>query len=333
MRISDVSRSPRWLAFALFVAACSSDQGIPSDEPAGELDQGEAQATGSDESEALPQLGATDPATQTAPKTCASGAGTLRSGRASISIGGVNRSYIVHVPPSYRGDKAVPLLVDLHPLFMNASFEQGNSGYQAIANREGFIVVYPDGVRAGLGTGWNIGPCCTKGNDEEFILKLVEKIKGSACIDEKRVYAAGYSMGGGMSHYLACNAADVFAATSPAAFDLLVESEMPCKPARPISVIIFRGTADAIVPFRGGASTPPNGGGGTIHFEGAEGTFKRWAQINGCTGGPTSGTAGCRTYGDCKGGVEVTLCVAQGGGHVTGDATFAWSRLSKYAIP
>ena len=42
-----------------------------------------------------------------------------------------------------------------------------------------------------------------------------------ACVDPKRVYAAGFSMGGGMAHYLACHAADVFAAVAPSAFDLL----------------------------------------------------------------------------------------------------------------
>ena len=321
----------------MILAGCASDPSLED----GTLETGEALQQSADASPAqqAPDGGMGNAATPAAEaplppaKTCTNGRGSIRAGRATIKIGNATRSYILHVPTSYKGDKPVPLLVDLHPLFMDGSFQQGNSGYQAIANREGFIVAYPDGVRAGLGTGWNIGPCCTKGEDEKFILELVKKIKGEGCIDDKRVYAAGFSMGGGMSHYLACNAANVFAATSPAAFDLLVETEMPCKPARPISVIIFRGTADNIVPFRGGASTPPNGGGGTIHFEGAEGTFKRWAKINECSGEPTSGTGNCRTYAKCKDGVEVTLCVTQGGGHATGDAKFAWERMSKYAIP
>ena len=81
-------------------------------------------------------------------------------------------------------------------------------------------------------------------------------------------------MGGGLSHYLACNGADVFASVAPAAFDLLQDSEEPCHPSRPITVMSFRGTADPIVPYDGGASTPPNGLNVTIHFLGAQGTFQ-----------------------------------------------------------
>jgi len=272
------------------------------------------------------------------PQTC-SGRPSLRAGDTTvrINVGGQQRQYILHVPPGYNGSKSVPLLVDLHPLFMDGPYQRNNSGYAAIADREGFLVAYPSGTAQGaIGSAWNIGPCCTSSNDEAFIRALVDKVKGDACVDDSRVYAAGYSMGGGMSHYLACNASDVFAAVSPAAFDLLVENEMPCQPDRPISVITFRGTADNIVPYGGGPSTPPNGfgGGKRINFEGAEKTFARWARINGCTGQPVAADkAGCRTYPQCRGGVEVTLCTAQGGGHVTGDATYGWSRLKQHTKP
>lgn len=344
MKTSKVERSSLLsLSLSLLVGACSAADAAPDFEPATES-AAPTQQEASASSEVLAQT-APDASAQTpAAGTCPSGKGSLRSGRATIKVGNETRSYIVYVPPGYNGSKPVPLLVDLHPLLMNASFEQGNSGFQAIAAREGFIIVYPDGTKDGepgrprSGSGWNIGKCCTTSDDGPFIRELVKQIKGQACIDEKRVYAAGFSMGGGMSHYLACNAADVFTAVAPSSFDLLVENEMPCKPARPISVVIHRGTADFIVPFAGGASSPPNGSPGPIHFEGAEGTFKRWAKINECTGTPTSAPGGgagttCRTYSQCKDNVEVTLCVKQGGGHEQGNAPYLWSHISKYSIP
>ncbi|HEX4341342.1 MAG TPA: PHB depolymerase family esterase [Polyangiaceae bacterium] len=251
----------------------------------------------------------------------------------SIMVGGVSRSYILHVPAKYTGTSPTPLVVDWHPILATAQFERGNSGYAALSDSEGFIVAYPQGID----NAWNIGPCCTMSrtvDDLGFAKALVDKLKSQGCIDPKRVYAAGYSMGGGMSHYLGCNAADVFATVTPAAFDLLEEDEEPCHPSRPITVMSFRGTADPIVPYAGGASNPPNGLAVTIHFLGAVATFQKWAMLDSCTdASPTMGANGCQTYSKCNAGVEVTLCTAQGGGHVTGDATQEWAMMKKHPMP
>jgi len=193
-------------------------------------------------------------------------------------------------------------------------------------------VVFPNGID----NAWNVGPCCTTSrtvDDVGFARAMVERIKSQACIDPKRIYSVGFSMGGGMSHHLACNAADVFAAVAPAAFDLLTENEQPCHPARPITEIAFRGTADPIVPYAGGASNPPNGLPVTIHFLGADGTFQKWAMLDGCTGSPADSGNGCRTYSQCRAGVEVTLCTKQGGGHETGNAELAWQTLKRHSLP
>jgi poly(3-hydroxybutyrate) depolymerase len=268
------------------------------------------------------------------PQSCAGKPNMWKAGDTNLSImvGGQKRTFILHVPASYKGDTPVPLLLDFHPMiFGTAASQRRSSGYAEIADKEGFIVAYADGID----NAWNLGPCCTKSRDVDdfgLALALVERFKTEGCIDNKRVYAAGYSNGGGLSHYLACKSADVFAATSPAAFDLI--EEVKCEPSRPISVVIFRGTADNIVPYAGGASTPPTPYPlDPIHFLGAQGTFKKWAEIDGCTGEPTAGSGGCKTYTQCKDGVEVTLCTAQGGGHVTGDAKVAWPMLKKFTLP
>jgi hypothetical protein len=107
----------------------------------------------------------------------------------------------------------------------------------------------------------------------------------------------------------------------------------PCHPARPISVLAFRGTDDPIVPYAGGASMPPNGLQVTIHFLGAMGTFQKWSQLNGCTGMSTDAGAGCQTYSQCKDGVEVTWCTNQGGSHEPGDAELGWSFMKKHPLP
>ena len=58
-----------------------------------------------------------------------------------VEVGGTRRTYIVHVPASYSGEVAVPLLVDMHGLFGNAQGQLTGSGTAQVADREGFIAV------------------------------------------------------------------------------------------------------------------------------------------------------------------------------------------------
>jgi polyhydroxybutyrate depolymerase len=322
------TKKPRDAGKSPVADAGSKPTQTPKD--AGAVDQGPDQPAPSDAGGgATKDAGPDKPAAQ----SCTGKTNSWKAGdtNASIMIGGTKRTFILHVPTSYKGDQPVPLLLDFHPMiFGTAASQRRSSGYAEIADKEGFIVAYADGID----NAWNLGPCCTQSRDVDdfgLSLALVERIKSEGCIDEKRVYAAGYSNGGGLSHYLACKSADVFAAASPAAFDLIEEVE--CAPSRPISIVAFRGTADTIVPYEGGESTPPTGYPlDPIHFLGAVGTFKKWAEVDGCTGEPTT-SGDCQTYTQCKDGVEVTLCTAKGGGHVTGDAKVAWPLLKKFTLP
>ncbi len=243
-----------------------------------------------------------------------------------LSVGGAMRTYILHVPTSYTGTMAVPLVLDFHALGGTGSQEQSSSGYQAIADKQGFLIAFPDGID----NAWNIGPCCTNSRDVDdlgFAKAMIASIEADGCVDTKRVYATGFSMGGGMSQYLACNAADLIAAVTPASFDLLVPDEEPCAPSRPISVLAFRGTADTVVPFGGG-----QGSSGRITFLGAQGSFERWAGIDGCME-PTTADGDCTYYKQCDAGVELGLCVKQGGSHAPGDANAGWAFLSRFTLP
>jgi polyhydroxybutyrate depolymerase len=264
----------------------------------------------------------------------------------TIDFGGMTRQYIVHVPTSYTGKAPVPLVIDYHGLLLSDTSEEQQAaphGYASQADAEGFIVVFPNAVGAPL-YGWDVGPCCAQTphsvDDVGFSRALIAKIEGQACIDTKRVYAVGFSMGGGMAMDMACNAADIIAAVAPAAFDLMDPSNnWPCQPSRPITILSFRSTGDPVVPYGGGATHPPNGLNLTITFLGAVGTFQKWAQLDQCTGSPannsslgtTDGT--CQTYSQCAAGVSVTLCTKQGGSHDPGYADLAWPMLKTYTLP
>src|SRR6478609_1201548 len=250
-----------------------------------------------------------------------------------LSFGGSNRAYTLHVPSGYDGSKAVPLVIDFHGLSGNGKGESSSSPYPAQTDADGVIMAFPSGLSGPGGTAWNVGPCCVKNTDDvAFAKALVAEVEKSACIDTKRVYAVGFSMGGGMSHYLACHAADTFAAVAPAAFDLLQENIDDCKPTRPISVISFRSTGDNVVDYDGGYSMAVQGM--PINFLGAKATFQKWAEINQCTGAASAEDSnGCATYAGCPGGVEVTLCTKQGGTHEPGNAKVGWPSLKKHVLP
>jgi polyhydroxybutyrate depolymerase len=270
--------------------------------------------------------------------------GTLAPGESTqtLSVGGVTRSFIVHVPPSYTGAAAVPLVFDFHPLQVQATTWKVATGWSGVADKEGFILVWPQGV----GDSWNAGRCCDVAHaqaidDVAFVRAMLSKLSGDACIDPKRVYATGCSNGGGMSYRLACDAADVIAAVAPVDFDCVTgATNSPscgsCNPSRPISVAQFRSNGDSAVPYGGGPTSVVAG----LEFPGAQASFSDWAARNSCTGAAKQDSARplCSTYESCAGGTETTLCSLPVGAHCAnyipyGIAAVAWDMLAKHALP
>ncbi len=253
-----------------------------------------------------------------------------------VKVGGVERDYILRIPKNYNATKATPLVLDFHGIGGNVSDQAGQTVYKNLYEQEGLISAFGQGEPSPMNNarGWNYGPCCTDADDVGYAKAIVEDVKSIACVNPKRVYAVGFSNGGGMSHQLACEAADVFAAVAPAAFDLSTQHETTCVPSRPISVMIFRGTDDYLVTYAGGYSDIVPGK--PITFLGAVNGFKKWGSINKCTGEPSAADAnGCSTYSNCAGGVSVTLCTQQGGQHNPNNAnpSVGWSFLKKYTLP
>ncbi len=285
-----------------------------------------------------PETGGTDPGGAggtggSEPVTCPSTVLGPGDSNETVQVGSATRNYVLHVPNAYDGSSPVPLVVDFHPLGGSGPAERSGSPYPAQTDPEGVIMAFPSGESGPMGGAWNVGPCCVAGaEDVDFARALVAQIQERACIDPKRIYAVGFSMGGGMSHYVACHAADLFAAVAPAAFDLLEENVGGCNPSRPIPVMSFRGTSDPIVPYGGGYSAVVSGM--PITFLGATSTLEQWASINSCTGSPTpEDSNGCQTYTDCQDGVEVALCTRQGGGHEAGNASVGWPFLKRFTLP
>jgi poly(3-hydroxybutyrate) depolymerase len=289
-----------------------------------------------------------DTATLTPTPTATWAPGTTITG-ILIQSGGLTRSYNVHIPTGYDGTVAVPLVLDLHGSGANGVGQELISGFRAVADANGFIVAYPDGEFQQ----WNAGVCCDPAaaagvDDVGFARAVVADIASKTNIDALRVYATGLSNGGGMTHRLACEAADVFAAAAPVAFPLALDPLTACQPVRPISVLHFAGLTDMIIPYDGGTAVSPVTG-QVFTVPSAPASFAYWAATSGCGDGAPDmvedlgNGASCDTYTTCAAGVEVGLCSIHGtvlNGHFlyansdgVNVAQRAWDFMSAFTLP
>lgn len=126
---------------------------------------------------------------------------------------GFAHTWYEYIPPQLRGsDAPVPLLFYFHGSNCVPLYGAEQSGWHDIADKEGFIVVYPEASRNAL---WNVWSVAEELDDDAFILSLIEHMKAVHPIDESRIYVSGFSMGAMMAHAMASMHPDVFAAAAP----------------------------------------------------------------------------------------------------------------------
>jgi polyhydroxybutyrate depolymerase len=198
--------------------------------------------------------------------------------------------------------------LDLHGFTSSASGQANLSGFRRKSDEEGFIVAWPQGVSSS----WNAYGCCGTADSQNiddvgFLKAVVGRISALGNINHSRVYVTGLSNGGFMSHRLACEAADVFAAAAPVSAPLNLDDPTQCRPVRPITVVHYHGLRDSTVPYNGG---------GSLGFQPAQDSLSAWADINGCVGSATlldlPGSSRCETFTSCNDGSQAGLCSLDG---------------------
>ncbi|MBN2037492.1 MAG: hypothetical protein JW768_12185 [Chitinispirillaceae bacterium] len=228
---------------------------------------------------------------------CGGGGWTAGDRTITFTYGKDSRKFEVHIPKGYTGDTAVPLMMVIHGAHNTIAMVKSWSQMNPVSDAKGFIVVYPQAVDC-WNCGFTIGGCPAADDDVGFLRAVVDTIQKHACINPKRVYAAGISNGSMMTAFLGCKAADLFAAVGGVSGGV----SGSCSPARPISYFYVHGTMDRTIPY---SSAQPNVDG--------------WVRRNGCNSTPIEtynvGSTRCVTYKGCDDGVEVVFCTVTGMGH------------------
>lgn len=259
--------------------------------------------------------------------------------KVEIKTAGGSRAINLYMPATAVLRKRPALIFDLHGSGGNGEEQAANSRLRAIADREGFVLAYPNGAVALAGSpnrfAWNIpgvlllnGAPVPEGtpDDLSFIRDTIDQLVTAKCVDRRRVYSTGFSGGARMSSYLGCALADRIAAIAPVAglragLPLRDNPNVPdpvsCQPSRPMPILSFHGKADPVNPY---------GPGGTPYWQySVPSALDRWIALDHCATVPVQFAVSDKVtrfhYGKCRRNAEIILYLTDarlndGGGHV-----------------
>ncbi|HON10424.1 MAG TPA: hypothetical protein PLE24_06110 [Chitinispirillaceae bacterium] len=255
---------------------------------------------------------------------CTAGCGknpTLKSGKQTIQVNGQQREFMIRIPENYDNTRSYPVVFAFHwnGGSMNDVDGGGSSGYtwsyyglreQADKSTDKqMIFIAPNGLNAGWA---NSG-----GRDIAFVDEILKRIKEDLCVDTTRIFALGFSYGGGMSYSLACSRANVFRAVAVYAGAQLSGCDGG---TTPIAYLGIHGISDPTCSITAGRSLRD-----------------RFVNNNGCTAqNPPEPSRGSNTHictrYQCRDGYPVEWCAFDGGhtpGHVEGggdDGARTWTK-------
>jgi len=231
----------------------------------------------------------------------------------AIDVAGEHRRYLLYVPSTYDASKPAPLVISMHGAGGWPVQQMRVSRWNRLAEREGFIVVYPSGLDRGRPRVWRVNAGSGLSHDVRFIAALIDKIAASYNIDRKRIYANGLSNGGGMSFVLSCTLSDRIAAVGLVASAQTLPWSW-CRDTRAVPMIAFHGTADPVIPYDGGVSWMSD-----RVFPSMPIWARKWAKRNGCGAEPVSSTIAAdvsrREFTHCTDDASVVLYTIRNGGH------------------
>lgn len=195
------------------------------------------------------------------------------AGYLKIKVDEQTRYYRLHIPPDLEANSSVPLLLALHQFSDTARGMEKLTRFNQLADKEKFIVVYPQG-KWRL---WKTDPLPNE--DTRFLEVLINNLLSRYPINPDKIFATGASAGGMMIQAFACHS-ERFAGIAPVMGSMTKNYAEERKPRKNIPVLIIHGTADPIVPYDGGETNA--GPGRRPVFLSAEENAGWWAKQYGC---------------------------------------------------
>ncbi len=238
---------------------------------------------------------------------------TGRTSVDTIRVGDFDRTYRVYRPSQVGA--APGLVIVLHGVFGSGFQAESSTGFDAQADRLGWLVAYPDGVLDGWDAFgdtpfWGRHPGV---DDIAFVGSLIDRLSASDRLDPDRIYVTGFSRGAMMTYRLGCELSGRVAAIAPVSGNMATAdgsaAGVPCQLSAPVSVLAIHGTADGSIPIAGGRVD--------IAYAPMTDVIARWRTLDGCQGAGTVAADGSSTTTSwaCSGGATVATRIADGGVH------------------
>ena len=235
-----------------------------------------------------------------------------------------NRFYYLYVPDNLDTNQSIPILFAFHGYGSSALRHLGYTNYIPIADRNNFIVVYPQGESTStLSAHWNVGGWTSKSpvKDLEFVETVIDLLKDKLPIDETRIYSSGMSNGGYMGYHLSCNISNKFAAIASVTGSMTTSTYDNCSPSHPTPILQIHGLLDFVVPYNGnsGSKSIPD-------------VMNYWSNYSSCNSDPDTlikydnyALIRYETYVNCLNDINVKLIL-----HPTMDHT--WPSINSHNI-
>lgn len=215
----------------------------------------------------------------------------------AVTVEGIERHYLLHVPPVYDPAKKWPVVFMFHGGGGTAKDAIWDTGWAAKADTEGFLAVFPEGTPPDASRParfrdnpqtWNDGSNRSTVDavardvaDVEFFSAVLANVKGRFKLDEHRIYATGFSNGASMVFRLARELSRTIAAVAPVAGSDWLSNK---RPERAIPILYITGTADPLNPINGGEIRIGRKGFG--EKPSTQTIVSRWVTLHGCPEAP-----------------------------------------------
>jgi polyhydroxybutyrate depolymerase len=232
--------------------------------------------------------------------------------------------YITHYPPGLDPNTPVPLVFVAHGFTMSGAAMQAITNFDTVADRDKFVVVYPDGDGGAFPWDVGVGACAPGGlisasgaaSLTGYLDGMREAIEADQCIDGNAIFVTGFSMGGYFSHHVGCQRGGELARAVGPCSGGTYAGECP---AAPVPVFIMHGANDTFID----------------HTLCGQGARDMWLPRNSCDSTfetkPVSG-GHCDWYEGCDENGQTVYCEFDGVGHswASGATDAVWSFFKSY---